>query len=166
MLVVQLHNSCTYSIKAVWTFEVVLSRHIIERDLTCYCYAGVIPVLPDCGTESVLFPRPEDLVPVGCDVCIVRGTSVVLSCLAQQGTNPTYFWSGPNNIISNEAILPGVRVPGQYNCTVTNLDSPQGVLSSSNIIGKDLHTLCVRIPPLITIQFTTLWLYLSLLAIY
>ena len=101
-----------------------------------YCYAGVTPELPDCGTEPVLFPQPGDVVPVGCDICIVRGTSVVLTCLAQQGTEPTYFWTGPNNIISNEAILPAVRVPGQYNCMVTNMEVPGGLSSSSNVISK------------------------------
>ena len=97
--------------------------------------AGDDPIVPSCQVET-LFPDNGETVPAGCNVCIEFDDTIFLSCLATNGTPPfTYMWTGPGGFTASESAI-RVSREGVYNCTVTNLDDPVGVMLSSDVFGE------------------------------
>lgn len=73
---------------------------------------------------------------MGCAVCIATGTLVTLNCTATNGTEPlVYMWVGPGRLTSSEELIT-VAAEGEYNCTVTNEDNPDGVMLTTNVFSE------------------------------
>ena len=91
-------------------------------------------MIPDCAAADgscVLFLDDEDIAPPGCDVCIVRGTSVTLNCtMVSAGTPPiSYSWIMNGVEVSQNPRLT-VKEPGNYSCIATNMDNAPVVEAS------------------------------------
>ena len=70
-----------------------------------------------------MFPDDDEVVPVGCNICVPEGTEVVLDCTVQFGTPPiVYVWRDEeDNIISMNPTL-RVSEAGNYSCFASNAD--------------------------------------------
>lgn len=100
-----------------------------------FVFPGFEPELPGCDAET-LFLGENEIVPVGCNVCIPKGSSVTLNCTATNGTEPLmYMWIGPNGFESPTAVI-NVAAEGEYKCTVTNMDNPDGVMLTTNVFSE------------------------------
>ena len=77
-------------------------------------------------------------VSVGENVCLPRGQSVNINCVATSGSPPiTYAWRmEPNEaVISTNNILTVSQI-GTYNCTATNLVGSDS--ASTTVFGKEV----------------------------
>ena len=100
-----------------------------------------MPALDGCdgGVDETLIVEPLDIAPAGCNVCIMEGSFVFLNCTASEGTEPImYEWTGPmagSGIISSDPLL-SVSMEGEYNCTASNFDLPEGVQLTTNVFSE------------------------------
>ena len=94
---------------------------------------GDAPVIPDCAAitgNTVNFPEDGAVLPPGCDICLLPGTSATLNCMVSAGTPPiAYNWTLNGTQVSQNARLV-VREPGNYTCQASNLDDILAVEAS------------------------------------
>ena len=93
--------------------------------------AGDDPVLPGCDADT-LFLQDQAVAPVGCSVCIAQQSSIDLNCSVTMGTDPMYSWIGPG-VNTSSVVLENVNREGNYTCTVTNADLPEGVMRTTMV---------------------------------
>ena len=106
----------------------------------CTYIVGDVPGLPGCegGEDAVIILDAGETAPVGCNVCILPGSRANLDCTASVGDQPiSYLWTGPQpdggtSTLSSNPILPVSR-EGEYECTASNAELPEGVQSTTNV---------------------------------
>ena len=91
-------------------------------------------MLPGCGAGvETLFAKDGEEVPVGCNVCIERDSQVTLNCTSAQGVMLMYLWENGDGIELSRMELLMVSMEGEYTCTVTSPDAPDGVNETTNV---------------------------------
>lgn len=112
---------------------------IISLTLDIVYHAEGRPTFPGCeGGVSAIFPRSGMVVPIGCTICIPRGSSVILDCNAMTPSNIlTYMWLVNGMSISTTNRRLRVTEEASYTCRAANLDFPNE-METSVLVCKSL----------------------------